>query len=193
MSLTGKWIELLYRVATGGWRTRLLIAPIVGACYLSLIASFVLVSFMADRFLHLPKAACHPWSRIAGICLIASGFFLMFLSIAYFIRVRGTPVPFSPPPKLVTTGPYRFARNPMLTGIFMQLFGIGVAYGSLSLTLFFTPLFIFINVWELKKVEEPELVKRLGPDYEEYRKRVPMFFPSCVKDKKGASGKAPQG
>ncbi len=44
-----------------------------------------------------------------------------------------------------------------------------------------TPLFIVINVWELEKVEEPELMKRLGKDYAEYRARVPMFFPCCRK------------
>ena len=136
---------------------------------------------MTDRFLRLPKAASYPWCQAAGICLMACGLFLTVLSIAYFIRVRGTPVPFSPPPKLVTRGPYRFAGNPMLTGIFMQFFGIGIACGSRSLMFFFTLLFIFINVWELKKVEEPELVKRLGQDYVEYRKRVPMFFPFCGK------------
>jgi protein-S-isoprenylcysteine O-methyltransferase Ste14 len=65
----------------------------------------------------------------------------------------------------------------MLAGIFIQLFGLGVALGSLALTFIFTPLFIVMNVWELKKVEEPELARRLGEAYGEYRKRVPMFFP----------------
>ncbi len=42
-------------------------------------------------------------------------------------------------------------------------------------------LFIFVNVWELKAIEEPELLKRLGEDYSEYRKRTPMFFPDFGK------------
>ncbi|HOC38522.1 MAG TPA: hypothetical protein PKJ77_04530, partial [Thermodesulfobacteriota bacterium] len=56
----------------------------------------------------------------------------------------------------------------MLSGLFMQLFGLGIALGSLSLVFIFTPLFVIMNVWELKNVEEPELVKRLGRDYIEY-------------------------
>ncbi len=181
MSLTGKWIDLIYRIATGSLRTRLIVAPIVAMCFFSFIAAFVLLSFMTDRFLGLPKVSWHPWSTVTGAGFLIAGFFLMALSIAYFIRARGTPVPFSPPPKLITTGPFRFARNPMLTGIFMQLFGLGVMYGSISLAFIFTPLFITINVWELKKVEEPELVRRLGQDYVEYRKRVPMFFTFRIK------------
>jgi protein-S-isoprenylcysteine O-methyltransferase Ste14 len=70
----------------------------------------------------------------------------------------------------------------MLTGIFIQLFGLGILFGSISLLLVFAPLFIMINVWELRKVEEPELMKRLGKDYAEYRARVPMFFP-CFRKK----------
>jgi len=181
MSLTGRWIDLIYRVATGDWKTRLILAPITGVFYLSLIALFIALSVITDRYLDLSRENLYPWSGVAGICLIIFGLFLMLLSISYFIRARGTPVPFNPPPKLVTAGPYRFARNPMLTGIFMQLFGLGVHLGSLSLVFFFTPLFIVINVWELKRVEEPELVKRLGREYEEYRNRVPMFLPIRLK------------
>ena len=61
------------------------------------------------------------------------------------------------------------------------LFGCGVLFGSVSLLCVFTPLFICMNVWELKSIEEPELEKRLGEDYSEYRKRTPMFFPDFLK------------
>ena len=177
MSLVGSWTDLIYKVATGRWQTKLIVAPFVGACYIGIMVIFVLLSRVVDRWLCFAKASFYPASLIIGLCLIICGLFLMVLSIAHFAKSRGTPVPFSPPPHLVCTGPYRFARNPMLTGIFIQLFGIAIALGSLSLALIFTPLFIVINVWELKKVEEPELERRLGDAYVEYRKRVPMFFP----------------
>jgi len=41
----------------------------------------------------------------------------------------------------------------------------------------FVPLFVGFNVWELKRVEEPELARRLGDDYIDYRRRTPMFLP----------------
>jgi protein-S-isoprenylcysteine O-methyltransferase Ste14 len=65
----------------------------------------------------------------------------------------------------------------MLTGVFSLLFGFGTVFGSVSLLLVFTPLFILVNFWELKAIEEPELEKRLGQEYIEYRKTTPMFFP----------------
>jgi protein-S-isoprenylcysteine O-methyltransferase Ste14 len=67
----------------------------------------------------------------------------------------------------------------MLTGVFLILFGVGFGVNSVSLVVLFTPLFMLINVWELKKIEEPELIKRLGDEYIEYRKQTPMFIPGC--------------
>jgi protein-S-isoprenylcysteine O-methyltransferase Ste14 len=65
----------------------------------------------------------------------------------------------------------------MLTGVFLFLFGLGFGVNSVSLVFFFTPLFVLINVWELKEIEEPELMKRLGDEYIEYRRQTPMFLP----------------
>ena len=111
--------------------------------------------------------------------MIAVGLAVTAWSAFHFLKVRGTPVPFNPPPKVVNTGPYRYARNPMLTGVFLFLFGIGFSVNSVSLVFFFTPLYVLINVWELKKIEEPELIKRLGDEYIEYRRHTPMFIPGC--------------
>jgi protein-S-isoprenylcysteine O-methyltransferase Ste14 len=65
----------------------------------------------------------------------------------------------------------------MLTGVFSVLFAIGLLLDSIMVSLVFTPLFIALNVIELKCIEEPELDRRLGQPYTEYRQRVPMFFP----------------
>ena len=110
------------------------------------------------------------------------GLFLMLWSILHFIKVKGTPVPFNPPPKLVTTGPYSYIRNPMLSGVFILMFGFGILFRSISLVFIFTPLFILSNFLELKTIEESELEKRLGKDYSKYKKSVPMFFPRFKKN-----------
>jgi protein-S-isoprenylcysteine O-methyltransferase Ste14 len=65
----------------------------------------------------------------------------------------------------------------MLTGLFFLLFGLGILYNSISLFFIFTPIFILLNVLELKAIEEPELEKRFGKEYLEYKKKVPMFIP----------------
>ena len=93
------------------------------------------------------------------------------------MKIKGSPVPLNPPPKLVTHGPFAYSRNPMTAGLFLIMFGFGFYYGSIISILIFTPLYIYIHARELKSIEEPELEKRLGAEYLEYKNRVPMFFP----------------
>ena len=72
----------------------------------------------------------------------------------------------------------------MLTGVFLFLFGVGFGLNSVSMVLVFTPLYVLINVWELKHIEEPELVRRLGDEYIEYRRNTPMFIPTLRSHRK---------
>ena len=65
----------------------------------------------------------------------------------------------------------------MVLGVFILLFGLGFAFNSVSVVLLFTPLYVLVNVWELRNIEEPELVRRLGDEYVEYRRQTPMFLP----------------
>lgn len=56
-----------------------------------------------------------------------------------------------------------------------------VATGTKKTRTLLTPVsvtaFVLAHVWELENIEEPELVKRLGDEYVEYRARTPMFLP----------------
>ncbi|MCX5847353.1 MAG: isoprenylcysteine carboxylmethyltransferase family protein [Deltaproteobacteria bacterium] len=95
-------------------------------------------------------------------------------SIINFVYRKATHL--KPPPALADTGPYAYVRNPMMSGMLITLFGVGVFLKSISLSLVFTPVLFAFVIIELKAVEKPELEKRLGEVYLEYKKRVPMFF-----------------
>jgi protein-S-isoprenylcysteine O-methyltransferase Ste14 len=181
MTLKTKWIETIYGLATSSRKIRNFFTPLGALFFAITIFSFVIIALLIDKLLGITDILPRLLSLI-----LASLFFLVALvligwSVLTFLRAKGTPVPFNPPPQLVTTGPYAYVRNPMLTGVFALLFGFGALHGSVSLLAIFTPLFIFINVWELKAIEEPELLKRFGKVYIEYRKSTPMFFPNLGK------------
>ncbi len=149
-------------------------------------ALFVFFAVVADRLLDLPGLLPESVNLLLAISVIFAGAAITAWSAYYFLKTKGTPVPFNPPSKIVKTGPYRYVRNPMLTGVFLLLFGIGFGINSVSLVLLFTPLYVLVNVWELKQIEEPELVKRLGNDYINYRRLTPMFIPGWkILNKKG--------
>lgn len=177
MGICDRWISLLHRVATGTKKTRTLLTPIGVVIFGVFTGMFVILAALVDQWLSFLWPLSNGLSWLIAAPLMTIGVGVTAWSAFHFLKVKGTPVPFNPPPMLVMTGPYQFVRNPMLTGVFLLLFGIGFAINSLSLVVLFTPLFVLANVWELKEIEEPELVKRLGEDYVAYQQRTPMFIP----------------
>jgi len=177
MSLKTRWIGLIYEVATGNRKIRNLLTPVVGLSYFLFSSLFVISALLCDHYADTPKFPVSPVNYFPGILLTLAGFLLIIWCLSNFIKVKGTPVPFNPPPRLVSSGPYAFVRNPMLGGVFLLLFGLGFTLQSIFLIFVFTPLFILINVSEIKMIEEPELALRLGRDYLDYKKRTPMFIP----------------
>ncbi len=147
-----------------------------GGLFMTGLAGIVILAFLTDRILSLPRVPSHPMNLLMGVILLVIGSWLWIWSVATFAVMKGTPVPLAPPPVLVVRGPYRFSRNPMLTGVFFTLFGIGFLLPSLSLVFIYTPAFILLNYFWLKYIEEPELERRLGAAYVDYKKHTPMFF-----------------
>lgn len=177
MNLAEKLIGMFYRAATSSKKIRTLLTPAGAVFFFAIMALFLFAALQVDKLFGFPQLLPLPLSIIVSVPFLAIGLFLVLWSILHFVKVKGTPVPFNPPPILVTTGPYAHVRNPMLTGLFVLLFGLGVLFRSISFVSIFTPLFILLNVLELKEIEELELEKRLGREYVEYKKRVPMFVP----------------
>lgn len=177
MNIRENWITFIYTIATGSRKIRMILTPVVGLSYFLFSTLFVIVSLLIDHWFHLPRFPGAPVNVWLSVLFAGTGLTLALWCLYNFLKAKGTPVPFNPPPVLITTGPYAYIRNPMLSGVFLLLFGLGFLFQSVTLLFIFTPLFILINVLELKAIEEPELAIRLGPAYLDYRKRTPMFFP----------------
>jgi protein-S-isoprenylcysteine O-methyltransferase Ste14 len=170
-------IELLYKVATGSRRLRLILTPVGLIVFCGLLLLVVFGSLQTDKALGFSEMLSGPIVTICGVILLLLGLVFWIWCIVWFLRARGTPVPFNPPRELVTEGPYAWSRNPMLTGVFAFLFGMGLLLHSMSMAFIWTPVFVILNILELKLVEEPELEQRFGESYKKYRQRVPMFIP----------------
>jgi len=177
MGFRQRWIEFLSSTAQGSRKARSFMAPLGAAAFFAFSALFVVVPLALERWLGLPKLPGSPLNVVIAMPLLAVGVFLVVWCNVHFVRARGTPVPLDPPKRLVDSGPYAYCRNPMLTGLFAILIGLGVLLGSLLLVFVFAPLYVALHVIELKQIEEPELERRLGPAYLEYKARVPMFVP----------------
>lgn len=186
MKLRERWVNYLYEAATGSREYRSIRTPIGLAVFAAFTALFIVMAIFADKALDLPWPFPSNFSQIVACALLIPGAGLVVWTGLLFRTSRGTPVPVNPPRELVVTGPYRHTRNPMLTGVFLLMFGLGFVIHSLSLVFVFTPLYALAHAWELKHIEEPELVKRFGDDFVAYRERTPMFFPR-IKQRRDSS------
>jgi len=193
MSIWDRYAEFVYRVATGSRRLRIILTPSAALLFYGFVALSVFASLWVDRWLSFPRLSFSWWSLGLSIPLLLLGWLLSGWSVVAFFLTGGTPVPFNPPPRLITTGLYAYVRNPMFLGGFLFLLGLGVLLGSLSLTFIFAPLLIVLYVFYVKAVEEKEMEKKFGQEYLEYKKRVPMFIPRVeairnVARRRGAGG-----
>jgi protein-S-isoprenylcysteine O-methyltransferase Ste14 len=170
-------LDLFHSVATGPRRKRELLTPVGLLIFGLTLAAVVALGLFTDRVLPMPEVLPGSSGMIVGAVLLVLGAALCGWCVLYFRKARGTPVPFNPPKELVVAGPYVWMRNPMVTGVFTGLFGIGLFLQSASIVFIWTPLYILAHIIELKKVEEPELELRFGAAYAEYKRTVPMFIP----------------
>lgn len=116
--------------------------------------------------------------KAGGILLLLAGFCLFVWCVALFWRIgKGTLAPWDPTRKLVAVGPYRWIRNPMITGVAAILTGQAIFRGSLILAVW-ALLFVTINHIHFVFFEEPGLERRFGNSYLEYKKTVPRWLPS---------------
>jgi len=179
---------LFHSVATGSRRRRQIFTPL-GLTFFGLTLLVVVFGGLyLDRLLALPALLPGATGLIIGVLLLVPGAALCSWCVVHFARSHGTPVPFNPPKELIVTGPYLWVRNPMVTGVFACLFGIGFMLNSISIVAIWTPLYIIAHAIELKKVEEPELEQRFGASYVDYKREVPMFIPRPWRDRRRPAG-----
>lgn len=167
-----------HSVATGSSERRRRMTPIGLAVFGATLVVVIVGGLMTDRLMGLPVLLPGGAGVFIGIVLLLPGLGLLGWCVLRFARSHGTPVPFNPPKELIVSGAYLWIRNPMVTGIFTSLFGIGFLLNSLGIVLVWTPLYIVIHLIELKLVEEPELELRFGEAYKVYKRDVPMFVPN---------------
>jgi protein-S-isoprenylcysteine O-methyltransferase Ste14 len=169
--------EYFHSVATGPKRRRERLTPLGFLVFGSTLAVVIVGGLYTDRWLGLPPVLPGIVGTVAGVLFLITGGWLCGWCVVRFLKARGTPVPLNPPDELIVSGPYAWVRNPMLTGVFGALVGLGLLLHSLGLALIWTPAYAVVHMAELKRVEEPELARRFGAVYEDYRARVPMFIP----------------
>ena len=162
------WVYWLASAATskasvrGGWRIRL--------AGVSVIAVFVI----ADAF-HGGGLAVHSVILAAiGAAVFAGGIALAVWARLHLGRNWGMPMTQRAEPELVTSGPYRFVRHPIYSGLLTAMLGTALVDNLLGLIVVAVLIAYF---YYCGTVEERNLVATFPSAYPQYRSRTKMLIP----------------
>jgi protein-S-isoprenylcysteine O-methyltransferase Ste14 len=132
------------------------------------------LALMADRF--WPFTLPRPLEPLAWPLVILGAFLILAAEFSFLFVGRATGAPGNPPRKLVATGLYRWARNPIYLGDAALLFGVACFYGSPNLFLIALAFLPAMHVMVVL-VEEPRTERRLGAGYVSYKQNVSRWLP----------------
>jgi protein-S-isoprenylcysteine O-methyltransferase Ste14 len=162
------WIYWLASAATskasvgGGWRTRL--------TGVSVVAVFV----VSDAFRAGGLAVHDVIVAAIGAALFAAGLALAVWARLHLGRNWGMPMTRRAEPELVTSGPYRFIRHPIYTGLLIAMLGSVLVNNLLGLIVVAVLVAYF---YYCGTVEERNLAAAFPSAYPEYRGRTKMLIP----------------
>ena len=106
-----------------------------------------------------------------GFVFAAVGFTLGILALIEFKRVRTALNPKNPIRNLITSGVYRYTRNPIYLGFVFMLIGLPLSMGTYWGVILVWPLVTFTNNMIIKR-EESYLTKEFNTQYLDYCSRV---------------------
>lgn len=126
-----------------------------------------------------------PVVRAVGAALLVTGLAGLLDTFARFaLQGRGTPAPVAPPERLVSSGPYRYVRNPMYLAVLAVVAGQALLLASRPLLLYAALLGLGFHLFVIG-YEEPALRRRYGAEYEAYCAVTRRWLPQLTADPGG--------
>lgn len=130
--------------------------------------------------LHVPLASRHNLDTTNAVSeTVGFVVYLLGLALAIWARLNlgrnwGMPMTLKDDPELVTSGPYKYIRHPIYSGILLAILGTAVA-----VNLFWLYVFIGISVYFIYSatVEEKIMEKQFPAKYLAYKKKSKMLVP----------------
>ena len=136
--------------------------------------SYFIIMFLLSFLLHsiypITKIVPSPYN-LAGIILIITGIIITLKTNFILLSNKTSIRPFETPDTFVTSGPFKFCRNPIYMGMTIILSGVETTLGSLS-PFIFPLIFVLIINGLIIPEEEKDLEDKFGEKYLDYKSRV---------------------
>jgi len=158
------WLLAAFTAKHGPRRRRARVPTVI------LVVVFVLLR--AFRTTGLPVHS--PVLKGVGVALFVVGLAVAVWARIYLGRNWGMPMSEKDEPELVTSGPYRFVRNPIYTGLLLAVLGTALATNLVALVAFVVLGAYFVYS---ARVEEGILATAFPTTYPSYRARTKLLIP----------------
>jgi protein-S-isoprenylcysteine O-methyltransferase Ste14 len=121
----------------------------------------------------LPFIFVVPVKWLIALVFVLAGFFVALGGVIEFRRAQTTVNPMAPQDSsaLVTSGIYRFTRNPMYLGFLLALLGWGIWLSNLPALLLLAGFVVYMNRFQIKP-EERSLAQHFGAPFLQYKQQV---------------------
>ena len=150
------------------YRVKPLKFPWTPVVYLAAVALALLFGRISPMEI---DAAWRLLMQALGVSGAAAGIWLVFWGYANLIRYRTALLSSSTTSHLVTSGPYRFTRNPVYLGYTLVMLGAGFFTGNLWMVLASAMTAAITHAWIVRS-EEKHLLARFGFEFECYCRRT---------------------
>lgn len=119
------------------------------------------------------------WVEALGIAITVAGIAFAFWARAYLGGNWSSSVTLKVGHQLVRSGPYRFVRHPIYSGMIFALFGTALNRGQVRGLI---AVFVVYLGFKLKsRIEEQVMISTFGAEYDEYSRStgaiIPRFHP----------------
>jgi protein-S-isoprenylcysteine O-methyltransferase Ste14 len=105
--------------------------------------------------------------HLIGAVLFAAGAIMTTAARLTFHRARTNINTFGEPTHLVTSGPFRWSRNPMYVGLVVALFGVAILFGGAA-QLIVAAVFLAVTAFWYVPFEEQAMQSRFREAYSDY-------------------------
>lgn len=152
---------------------------------------FLVVLPLAIGFLERRWVVELPFPSFAGAAgatvLLLASILGIWSAVVMSTRGHGTPLPSAMPNRLVIAGPYRWIRNPMAVAGIAQGAAVGLIMQS-WLVIAYAILGSLVWNYAVRPLEEGDLEKRFGQEFEQYRAAVRCWIPKVPKGQRTRGG-----
>jgi len=140
----------------------------------AVIIVIVLFSIRARVFKGHSATIDNPWLEGIGLAVFLLGLALAVWARIYLGRNWGAPMSQKVDPELVTTGPYRYIRHPIYSGIILATIGTAIA-----ISIYWIVAVVLLGAYFVYSATvEERIMGRLFPDsYPRYKRSTKMLVP----------------